>query len=318
MQKRGTGIILLNMGGPEKQADVAPFLFNLFSDRDIIRLGPPWLQRPLAWYIAHRRAGKSRKAYALIGGGSPLKALTQQQADSLQKALPPEESYIVTIAMRYWPPLASEAVAFLLAQGVRDILAITLYPHFSRATTGSSIAELKRAMARSCPGLRLRVINSWPDHPLYIKALVENIERGLQAFSGRDVQIVYSAHSLPVSFIHEGDPYVDHLHMTIRAIEQITGRAGRLCYQSRSGPVQWLTPSTPEMLRTLAREGCRNILMVPISFVSDHIETLYEIDILYKHQADELGMQLLSTAALNNQPIFIACLRDLVLQTASP
>jgi len=131
------------------------------------------------------------------------------------------------------------------------------------------------------------------------------------------VHIVYSAHSLPVSYINEGDPYIDHLLLTIRAIEKKTGRSGRLCYQSRSGPVEWLSPSTPSMLRQLAAEGCKNILMIPISFVSDHIETLYEIDILYKNQAEELGMHLLSTASLNSHPTFIACLRDLVLHAVT-
>lgn len=315
MKDHTRGIILLNMGGPERQEDVAPFLFNLFSDREIIQLGPACLQRPLAWYIARKRAGKSRKAYAHIGGGSPLKKLTMQQAASLQEALAADEKAIVTVAMRYWQPRTEDAVSFLLAQGVTEFLAISLYPHFSRATSGSSIAKLRRVMAQSCPEMPLTIVSEWPDHPLYIAALVENIEQGLQFFSGKDVQIVYSAHSLPVSFISAGDPYVDHLHLTIRAIEQKTGRTGRLCYQSRSGPVEWLSPSTPTMIRTLANEGCRNILMVPISFVSDHIETLYEIDILYKQQAEELGIHLRSSASLNSHPTFIACLRDLALNS---
>ena len=315
MDNHKKGILLLNMGGPEKQQDVAPFLFNLFSDREIIQLGPSWLQRPLAWWIARRRAGKSRKAYALIGGGSPLKRLTLQQAACLQDALPAEEKSFVTVAMRYWHPRTEEAVALMLSHGVREILAISLYPHFSRATTGSSIAELKRVMNLSCPEVPLRIVDRWPDHPLYIKALVENIHQGLEHFSGENVQIVYSAHSLPVSFINAGDPYVEHLLRTVRAIEKRTGLTGRLCYQSRSGPVEWLTPSTPSMIKSLAEEGCRNILMVPISFVSDHIETLYEIDILYKQQAEELGIRLRSSASLNTHPTFIACLRDLALYT---
>lgn len=315
MKEQKRGIILLNMGGPDRQEDVAPFLFNLFSDREIIQLGPAWLQRPLAWYIARKRAGKSRKAYAQIGGGSPLKKLTLQQAASLQEALAADGKAFVAVAMRYWQPRAEDAVSFLLSQGVTEILAISLYPHFSRATTGSSVAELRRVMAQSCPETPLTIVSEWPDHPLYIEAIVENIEQGLLHFSGKDVQIVYSAHSLPVSFISAGDPYVDHLLLTIRAIEQKTGRTGRLCYQSRSGPVEWLSPSTPTMIRTLANEGCRNILMVPISFVSDHIETLYEIDILYKHQAEELGILLRSSASLNSHPTFIACLRDLALNS---
>jgi ferrochelatase len=315
MQGQRTGVLLLNMGGPEKQEDVAPFLFNLFSDREIIRLGPSWLQTPLAWYISRRRAGKSRKAYARIGGGSPLKRLTLQQAQCLQDSLRAEGDYLVTLAMRYWQPRAAEALSYLRTHGVERVFALTLYPHFSRATTGSSISDLKQEMARSCPELPLRIVDSWPDHPLYIEALVACIKQGLQRFATSEVQIVYSAHSLPVSFINEGDPYVEHLLMTIRAVERKTGRPGRLCYQSRSGPVEWLSPSTPEMLEILADEGVKNILMVPISFVSDHIETLYEIDILYKNQAEKLGMRLFSSPSLNAHPTFIACLKDLVIQS---
>jgi ferrochelatase len=151
---------------------------------------------------------------------------------------------------------------------------------------------------------------------MYIEALVDSINKGLARFDGQDVQIVYSAHSLPVSFIKDGDPYVDHIMRTIRAIEEQTKKSGRLCYQSRSGPVEWLSPSTPEMLKTLAGEGTKNILMVPISFVSDHIETLYEIDILYSEQAEELGMRLLSSPSLNSHPLFIAGLKDLVITSA--
>lgn len=315
MQGQRTGVLLLNMGGPEKQEDVAPFLFNLFSDREIIRLGPSWLQIPLAWYISRRRAGTSRKAYARIGGGSPLKRLTLQQAQCLQDSLTDEGAYHVTLAMRYWRPRAAEALTALRSQGIERVVALSLYPHFSRATTGSSINELKQEMARSCSEMPLKIVDSWPDHPLYIDALVACIEQGLQHFATAKVQIVYSAHSLPVSFINDGDPYVEHLLRTIRAVELKTGRPGRLCYQSRSGPVEWLSPSTPEMLETLAGEGVKNILMVPISFVSDHIETLYEIDILYKNQAEKLGMRLLSSPSLNAHPSFIACLKDLVLKT---
>ncbi|KGO32831.1 MAG: ferrochelatase [Desulfoprunum sp.] len=314
MEKQLIGVLLLNMGGPDNQADVAPFLYNLFSDREIIRLGPPWLQKPLAWYIARKRAGKSRQAYASIGGGSPLKRLTMHQAQCLQDSLRDEGAYTVAIAMRYWQPRAAEAILSLLSRDIERIIALTLYPHYSRATTGSSVMDLKTEMDRLCPGMPCDTIESWPDHPLYIDALIDAINQGLNRFDSQDVQIVYSAHSLPVSFIREGDPYVDHILRTLRIIEKRTGRTGRLCYQSRSGPVEWLSPSTPEMIETLAREGVKNILMVPISFVSDHIETLYEIDILYKSQAEKLGIRLRSSPALNSHPSLIACLKDLVLQ----
>ena len=316
MQTLKTGVILLNMGGPERQEDVAPFLYNLFSDREIIRLGPAWLQKPLAWHISRKRAKTSRQAYAQIGGGSPLRQRTIQQAKCLQDSLQAEGNYVVAVAMRYWQPRAAEAITTLQAQGVERLIALSLYPHYSRATTGSSISDLKKELQRLRSQIPCSTIESWPDHPMYIEALVDNINRGLARFGSQDVQIVYSAHSLPVSFIKDGDPYVDHILRTIQAIECQTKKTGRLCYQSRSGPVEWLSPSTPEMLKTLAGKGTKNILMVPISFVSDHIETLYEIDILYKKQAEELGMRLLSSPSLNSHPMFIAGLKDLVLEFA--
>ncbi len=308
-----TGVILLNMGGPEKQEDVAGFLYNLFSDREIIRLGPPWLQKPLAWYIARKRADKSRKAYALIGGGSPLKEITLQQAQCLEQSLQFSGLFSVAIAMRYWSPRAAQALAAMKSQKVERIIALPLYPHYSRATSGSSLSDLKREAERLCPDLPFVAIESWPDHPLYIGALVDSIKNGLSRFDEQEVQIIYSAHSLPVSFIKAGDPYVDHILQTVQAIEKQTNLPGRLCFQSRSGPVEWLSPSTPEMIRTLADEGKKNVLMVPISFVSDHIETLYEIDILYQKFAEELGIRLLSSPSLNCHPLFISALRDLVL-----
>lgn len=312
-----TGVVLLNMGGPDTLDDVQPFLYNLFCDREIIRLGSTFLQKPLAWLISRRRAAKSRKNYAQIGGGSPLKAITANQAKALEESLRHDGEYSVAIAMRYWPPLAGEAIASLLKQGVTRFIALTLYPHFSKATTGSSIANFRSCLKHVAPGFPLKVISSWPAQTSYIKALAGNIAAGVQTFASPEVTVVYSAHSLPVSFIEEGDPYVDHIQQTILAIESITGIPGRLCYQSRSGPVEWLSPSTPEMLEQLALEGCKNILMVPISFVSDHIETLFEINILYKGLAEHLGMQLQACSSLNLNPIFIEALRELVIQSAS-
>ncbi|MFN2355255.1 MAG: ferrochelatase, partial [Desulfopila sp.] len=277
-----TGVILLNMGGPEKTEEVAPFLYNLFSDRDIIRLGPRFLQKPLAWYIARKRAPKSRETYEKIGGGSPLIRITNQQARALQTELRSSGNFTVVSAMRYCPPRAPQALAQLAAEGIDQIVALPLYPHFSRATSGSSLSNLQHAATQAEEPFAITEIHGWPDNPLYIQCFAENILEALHHFPSPDVEVVYSAHSLPVSFIEEGDPYLDHINITISKIEEITGKKGRLCFQSRSGPVEWLSPSTPEMLDTLAIEGCKNILMVPISFVSDHVETLYEIDMLYR------------------------------------
>jgi protoporphyrin/coproporphyrin ferrochelatase len=313
-RKAEKGVVLCNMGGPDTLADVRPFLTNLFSDRQIIRLGPPFMQKFLAWLIARRRAPKSRAIYALIGGGSPLKAITGQQAAALEKALADDGSYAVAFAMRYWPPLADEVIASLLARGVKELTVVSLYPHYSRATTGSSFAAVQESLRRFAPEMPCQWRTSWPTRKEYIAALAGNIAEGLQRFATSEVTVVYSAHSLPTSFIAEGDPYVRHLGETIAAVERLTSHPGRLCYQSRSGPVAWLSPSTPEMLNQLAAEGCRNVLMVPISFVSDHIETLYEIAILYRKQATGLGMRLEPCASLNTNPLFIEALRQLVLR----
>jgi ferrochelatase len=302
------------MGGPNSQDDVAPFLFNLFSDREIIQLGPPLLQKPIAWFISRRRAPKSRAIYGKIGGGSPLLTITLQQASALQASLREKSDYSVTVAMRYWPPFADESVDLLLKQGVDSIIALTLYPHFSKATTGSSVIHLKKSLNRLAPHIPLKVISSYPTQPSYIQALADNIQKGLRLFPDNNVQIIYSAHSLPVSFIKNGDPYVNHINETINALEQITRQRGKLCFQSKSGPVEWLSPSTPETLERLAEEGCKNILVVPVSFVSDHVETLYEIDMLYREKAKALGMNLLSTPSLNTHPLFICGLKELVLQ----
>lgn len=307
------GVILLNLGGPERLQDVEPFLYNLFADRRIIRLGPALLQKPIAWMIAKRRAPKSRKAYALIGGGSPLKRLTMQQGAALERQLAGTGSFKVVTAMRYWPPFARETLRQLAEQHISRIIALTLYPHYSKATTGSSLDDLREAAkAFPSPSFDLAEIAAWPDQPDYISCLADAILAGMQQFGAVDVQLVYSAHSLPVQFIEEGDPYLDDMQKTIRGVEKITGLTGHLCFQSRSGPVEWLSPSTPEMLEKLAAQGCKNVLMVPISFVSDHVETLYEIDIQYREMAEELGMTLKRTESLNVQPRFITALKNLV------
>lgn len=316
MKREKIGVILLNMGGPNSLEEVRPFLYNLFSDREIIRLGPPLLQKPLAWLIARRRAPKSRKIYQRIGGCSPLAEITTSQQQALQEALDHHGSYVVTTAMRYWQPTTKAALKDLRSQGVSRLIGLSLYPHFSCATAGSSLKELKRNLL-SEELSSLTEIGSWPVQPGYISCLARMIVRGLEKFQGAPAEILYSAHSLPVSFIKNGDPYVCHLERTIKAVEQITGQPGRLCYQSRSGPVKWLTPGTPEVIVETARSGAKNILMVPISFVSDHVETLYEINQQYRELAAAHGVRLEPSESLNCDPEFIEALKDIVLASRS-
>lgn len=316
LPKETIGVILLNLGGPERLEDVEPFLFNLFSDRKIIRLSPfPFLQKFIAGKIAKSRAPKSQESYRLIGGGSPLKKITAEQGDALEKALSESGKFKVTMAMRYWQPFAGETLKELHKNNIRKIVALTLYPHYSVATTGSSLDDLREAAKDFSPGFEIAEIDAWPEQPDYVSCLAEAIQKGLAEFSEGTVEVVYSAHSLPVKFIKEGDPYLDHIKKTIAAIEKITGKNGHLCFQSRSGPVEWLKPSTPEMLEKLANEGCKKVLMVPVSFVSDHVETLYEIDIQYKELANDLGIELKRAESLNANPIFIAALKKMVLDS---
>lgn len=316
MTKQPIGVILLNLGGPERLSDVEPFLYNLFSDRQIIRLGPSFLQKPIARFIAWRRAPKSRKSYELIGGGSPLKKLTRQQGEALARELDSSGDFRVDMVMRYWPPYAAEVLRDFAAAGIERIVALTLYPHYSKATTGSSLDDLKKMADESGQDFEIAAIEDWPTQPDYVRALAATITDGLTDWGESDVELLYSAHSLPVKFIEEGDPYLDHIKQTIAAVEEISGVRGRLCFQSRSGPVEWLAPSTPDTLAEIASQGCRRVLAVPLSFVSDHVETLYELDIEYRELAADLGLELRRTRSLNIMPDFIKGLSGLVLSAA--
>lgn len=312
--KKKTGVLLLNLGGPNTQQDVEPFLYNLFSDRQIIRLGPSFLQKPIARFIAWRRAPKSKECYQKIGGGSPINRITASQALALEKSLG-EYNFPVRTCMRYWSPFSHQVVGEFAAKSIKNIIALPLYPHYSIATTGSSFSDLEKSISRIDPSISIQKIQSWPVQTSYIACLAQKIREGVSMFPpDQHIRIVYSAHSLPKSFIDEGDPYVAHLKKSISALETITGHQGVLCYQSRSGPVEWLEPSTPDMLKELSSLGCKNILMVPLSFVSDHVETLYEINMLYKEMAKNLGMKLECTQALNKDPLFIDALKSLVLE----
>jgi ferrochelatase len=221
--------------------------------------------------------------------------------------------------MRYSKPDTAEALAAIAREGISNVIALSLYPHYSRATVGSSINELGRELKKSAPQLKLSYIRQFYDHPSYIAALAEKVEQGLAGFPDRNaVQLVFSAHGLPQSFIDSGDPYLEHIQATVRlTMETFGGVSHHLAFQSRAGPVKWLEPSTEAKIAELAAAGCKQLLMVPLSFVSDHIETLYEIDIQYKEEATVLGItDFRRTEALNSSPAFISCLAELVRSSA--
>jgi protoporphyrin/coproporphyrin ferrochelatase len=332
------GIILLNLGGPDSLQAVRPFLYNLFSDRQIIRLGPSFMQKPLAWLISTIRSKKTEQYYKLIGGKSPILDITKAQAKALEESLNQESipspptltkgenqegvaSFKVFIGMRYWSPFIEDIIPEIYSNGIRKVIALSLYPQYSVTTSGSSISKLKEALSNY--QMEIIYISSWHAHPLYIEALVDVIKKGIESFAVNaerrtqnvepEVHVLFSAHSLPQKIIDEGDPYADQ---TIETIEEITKRIPlkwHLSYQSKSGPVQWLEPSTEDKIKELAGEGVKNLLVVPISFISDHIETLYEIDILYKKLAESLGINLKRADSLNTHPTFIKALRDIVI-----
>ena len=316
------GVILLNLGGPDSLQAVKPFLYNLFSDRQIIRLGPGFMQKPLARLISAIRSKKTKKFYSLIGGKSPINEITKAQAKALENSLNSPQSdhrtspsFRVYVGMRYWHPFIEDVVPVIYRNGITRLIALSLYPQYSVATSGSSLSKFEE-VAAAFP-IETLSIPSWYNHPLYIEALVDVIKKGIESFDGNsnrgsEVHVLFSAHSLPQKIIEQGDPYVDQIMATIRKILEFIPIRWHLSYQSRSGPVKWLGPSTDTKLSELASEGVRKVLIVPISFVSDHIETLYEIDILYRNLAEELKIDLRRTSSFNTHPVFIEALKELV------
>jgi ferrochelatase len=316
------GVLLLNLGGPDKIEDVRPFLFNLFSDPEIIRLPTPWLQKPLAWLISTMRSSKSQENYRQIGGGSPLRTITEAQAQALQDRLSSRMDAKVYIGMRYWHPFTKEAIEEIKRDRISNLVILPLYPQFSISTSGSSFRVLEQ-MWESDPELakiKYTIIPSWYDRPGYLEAMADLIVQELDRLEDPDkANIFFSAHGVPKSYVEEaGDPYQREIEECTHLIMQTLNRPNphTLAYQSRVGPVEWLQPYTEDALKDLGEQGVKDLLVVPISFVSEHIETLQEIDIEYREVAEEAGIHNFQRVpALNTHPIFIESLTDLVVQS---
>uniref|UniRef100_A0A1D1YN19 Ferrochelatase n=2 Tax=Anthurium amnicola TaxID=1678845 RepID=A0A1D1YN19_9ARAE len=321
------GVLLLNLGGPETLHDVQPFLFNLFADPDIIRLPRlfRFLQRPLAQLISVFRAPKSKEGYAAIGGGSPLLRITGEQARALKMALQakkiPANMYI---GMRYWHPFTEEAVHQIKKDKVTRLVVLPLYPQYSISTSGSSI-RLLQSIFREDPHLSrlpVSIIESWYYREGYVKSMATLIEKELLNFSKpEEVMIFFSAHGVPLSYVKDaGDPYKDQMEECIKLIMVELKSRGIdnshiLAYQSRVGPVQWLKPYTDEVIVELGQRGVKSLLAVPVSFVSEHIETLEEIDMEYRELALESGIEnwgRVPTLGCNSS--FITDLADAVIE----
>jgi ferrochelatase len=311
---RDTAILLLNLGGPTNLDQVEPFLSALFGDRELIRLpGPAWLQRPFARLIAKLRAPGARRRYAEIGGGSPLLRESALQATALRSALRAAgRGEAVKLCFRSASPRAAGLLKALRRDGVRKLVPVTLYPHDCRATTGSSLRELAVEAARA--GLELMPgVDSYATDPDYLDALEGPLRAALQDLP--QATVIFSAHSLPVRQIEAGDPYEREIHATRDALMARIGAIPGgylLAYQSRTGPVRWLEPPLKSVLESM---GGKDVIVVPLSFVSEHIETLHELDIEYRHVADKAGIRnYRRVAAPGTNPAYIRCLARRVLE----
>lgn len=313
------GVVLAQLGGPETLDDVRPFLFNFFVDLipDNIPVPRP-LVKPLAWLMSAARAPHSRKLYASIGGGSPLRSQTEAQAQALRdelrrrgRALP------VYVMMRNWQPDTAGALRAARDDRIERLVFLPMYPQYSFATTRSSLNELKRALASAEYRPDVTTIEDYCEDPDYVAALVDVTRRTLRGYRSdpAEVRLIFSAHGLPLKYIERGDPYAEHVKRTMRAVLKKLGHPGpaHLSFQSRLGPERWLEPSTDGLIAKLAAESARAICIVPIAFVSEHVETLNEIDIQYAQAARRHGIEEFDRAcAVKCHPAYIRCLANQV------
>ncbi|HXO04752.1 MAG TPA: ferrochelatase [Candidatus Sulfotelmatobacter sp.] len=310
-------VVLFQLGGPDSQGAVEPFLYRLFCDPDIINFPGAFLARkPLAKLISTTRSKIVRQHYAEIGGGSPIRHLTEQQARALRVELRPYISARAIVAMRYWHPDTQAAIAALDSEPYDELVLLPLYPHYSFATTGSSLKEWNRLYKPQTP---VHLIDHFYDHPDYIAAIVDRVNSVLQELPNPDeVHLLFSAHSLPMTLVEKGDPYPKQIQETVQLVRELGAwpNPHALCFQSRVGPQKWLQPALPDTIEKLARSGIKRVLVIPISFLTEHIETLHEINIETREQAESLGItEFHMMPALNDSPLLIRALADLVLRS---
>eukprot|EP00118_Oscarella_pearsei_P002080 m.9431 g.9431 ORF g.9431 m.9431 type:complete len:397 (+) comp21353_c0_seq1:102-1292(+) len=321
-KKPKTGIVLLNLGGPETTDDVHDFLLRLFNDRDLIQL--PFSQKLLARRIAARRTPKIQEQYRKIGGGSPIRKWTDLQGSEMVKLLdklsPETAPHKHYIGFRYAKPLTEDAIDQMERDGIERAVAFTQYPQYSCSTTGSSVNAIYRHVSKNHSSMKWSVIDRWATHPGLIKTFGILVKEEIAKFPKEvqdDVVILFSAHSLPMKVVDRGDPYPQEVAASVQAVMSEIGFSHpyRLVWQSKVGPLPWLGPQTDQAIKGLCKNGEKNLLVVPIAFTSDHIETLYELDIEYCSElAKECGVENIRRAeSLNDHPEFIKAMADLVL-----
>lgn len=308
-------VVLLNLGGPDSLESVEPFLYNLFCDPDIFKI--PFGQKLFAKIISNRRAPKVIEEYKLIGGKSPINEWTETQRNLLESELLKSNlTADVFVAMRYWKPLIKDIAKKIEPDNYKKIILLPLYPHYSITTTGSSFNEWNRNY--SGDKSKVVLINNYHKNEKYIAAINQRIDESLQKFPKEiinDVQLVFSAHGTPISLVKKGDPYSFQIKETVDSIMKARNYSHKyhLCYQSKVGPMKWLEPATDVMIEQLAMNGNKHLLIIPISFVSDHIETMFELDIEYRHVADKCGIEnYIVMKGLNDSQLFIEALKEIV------
>jgi ferrochelatase len=311
------GVVALNLGGPGSLDDVRPFLQRLFADPEVLQIRWSPLRKYVAWSIARKRASYSRQAYAQIGGRSPILAETTAQAQAVTDALAGRGiDAVPAVAMAAWHPLADETLAALAARGVRRVIALPLYPQESRTTTDSSLNQIEAARALH-PELEIVAIRRYPDAKGYLQAVVARIEEAIATLPpehAATAPVLFSAHGLPEAYIRKGDPYLDDIRITVEAVTRRMGLGprARLSFQSKVGRKRWLGPSTETVLDEMAAAGERAVVVVPIAFTGEHIETLQEIDILFRERAEKAGIAHFARArTVGTHPAFIGALADL-------
>lgn len=310
-----TAVVLFNLGGPDTQVAVQPFLFNLFNDPAIIGL-PKIFRQPLAAFISRRRAPKAQAIYEEIGGRSPILENTEAQAQALGAALAGHGKVKIFTCMRYWHPMSDAVVKQVLDFAPDHIIMLPLYPQYSTTTTGSSLKDWKRAAAESGLNVPTTAITCYPTQRDFITAHVQLVQTYVsEAERFGTPRVLFSAHGLPEKVIKRGDPYQKQVEATTRAIVQALGLKDAVnCYQSRVGPMKWIGPSTEDELLRAAADKVP-VVLVPIAFVSEHSETLVELDIEYAELAHGKGLDhYYRVPTLSVQPHFIAALADMCLK----
>lgn len=314
-----TAIVLFNLGGPDKLENVKPFLYNLFSDKWIIR-APSFIRKMIAFFISRKRENEACENYEIMGGKSPLLEETIAQKESLKKNLEKRKfgDFEIFIAMRYWHPLTDECMKQVKNYNPDEIIALPLYPHLSSSTTVSSFEEFDKEIEKNNIKAKVKKVGCYFDDSNFIKSHIELIKKSIKKFKDKkNLRILFSAHSIPTKFVKKGDPYEWQINKTFEAVKkdkEISKYECILCYQSKVGPIEWLSPQTEDVIEESAKLG-KNMIVIPIAFVSEHIETLVELDVEYKEIADKHDVKYVRVPALSCDKNFIDSLGEIVEKT---